>query len=451
MTDPDFLDAHNARHVWHPMAHPREMEQVPPRVIAAAEGVHVTDHRGHRAIDAVGGLWNVNLGYSSAPVKRAIAAQLDVLPYASAFRGGTNPPLIELSEQLVRWLEPEGMRRFAFTAGGSDSVEVALRLARQYWKIVGQKDRTKFLAFRKGYHGTHFGAASVNGNDRFRRPYEPLLPGCFHVPFPWPYRNPFGETDPAKLARICLGLLEEEIRFQGADTIAAFIFEPVLGAGGVFVPPEGFVRDVVALCRKHGILTIADEVITGFGRTGSWFGSRLWGVQPDLMCFAKAITSAYFPFGAVGVGERVEQAFMQADAAGGIYSGYTYSGHPVGCAAAIAALAETRRLGLASNAGRVGTVLKAGLESLAAGCPSIGEVRGIGLMLALECVADRDTKAPADAAFMARLADGAWDAGALIRTSGNVAILSPPLVIDEADAARIVDALAAGFERARAG
>jgi len=449
MSDSDFLDAHNARHVWHPMAHPREMEQSPPRIIARGEGVHVEDHRGHRTIDAVGGLWNVNLGYSSEPVKRAIADQLQILPYASAFRGTTNAPLIELSETLTHWLEPEGMRRFAFTAGGSDSVEVSLRLARQYWKVVGQKDRTKFLAFRKGYHGTHFGAASVNGNDRFRRPYEPLLPGCFHVPFPWTYRNPFGESDPQRLARLCLNLLDEEIRFQGADTIAAFIFEPVLGAGGVFVPPEGFLRDVVALCRRHGILTIADEVITGFGRTGEWFGSRLMGVQPDLMCFAKAITSAYFPFGAVGIGERVEQAFMQADATGGIYSGYTYSGHPVGCAAALAALSETRRLDLAPRAARVGAVLKAGLESLATACPSIGEVRGTGLMLAMECVADRDTKAPVDAAFMTRLLDGTYEAGALIRTSGNVAILSPPLIIDEADAMRIVGALEAGFARAR--
>jgi adenosylmethionine-8-amino-7-oxononanoate aminotransferase len=217
------------------------------------------------------------------------------------------------------------------------------------------------------------------------------------------------------------------------------------------VPPEGFVRDVVDTCRKHGILVIADEVITGFGRTGSWFGSRLWGVQPDLMCFAKAITSAYFPFGAVGIGERVERAFMQADGAGGIYSGYTYSGHPVGCAAALAALAETRRLDLAPRAARTGAVLKAGLEALAARCPEIGEVRGIGLMLAMECVADRATKAPADAGFMARLLDGAWEAGALIRTSGNVAILSPPLILEEADVPRIVEALEAGFARARAG
>ena len=451
MTDPAYLDAHNARHVWHPMAHPREMEQSPPRILARAEGVHVVDHRGHRAIDAVGGLWNVNLGYSSEPVKRAIAAQLEALPYASAFRGTTNAPLIELSERLTHWLGPEGMRRFAFTAGGSDSVEVALRLARQYWKLAGHKDRTKFLAFRKGYHGTHFGAASVNGNDRFRRPYEPLLPGCFHVPFPWTYRNAFGESDPQRLARHCLGLLEEEIRFQGADTIAALIFEPVLGAGGVFVPPEGFVRAVVDLCRAHGILVIADEVITGFGRTGSWFGSRLWGVQPDLMCFAKAITSAYFPFGAVGIGERIERTFMAADGAGGIYSGYTYSGHPVGCAAALAALDETRRLDLAPRAARTGAVLKDALVALAGRCPEIGEVRGIGLMLALECVSDRATKAPADAGFMGRLLDGAWEAGALIRTSGNVAILSPPLVLEEADALRVVEALEAGFARARAG
>jgi putrescine aminotransferase len=451
MNDPTFLEAHNARHVWHPMAHPREMEQQPPKIIASADGVHVVDHRGHRAIDAVGGLWNVNLGYSSEPVKRAIAAQLEVLPYASAFRGTTNAPLIELSETLVRWLEPEGMKRFAFTAGGSDSVELSLRLARQYWKLRGQKDRYKFLAFRKGYHGTHFGAASVNGNDRFRRQYEPLLPGCFHVPFPWTYRNPLGESDPQRLAQMCLGLLEDEIKFQGADTIAAFIFEPVLGAGGVFVPPEGFIAEVAALCRRHDILLIADEVITGFGRAGDWFGSRLWGVQPDLMCFAKAITSAYFPFGAVGIGGRVEEAFMSADAAGGIYSGYTYSGHPVGCAAALAALAETKRLDLAGRAARIGTVLKDGLTALAAQVPEIGEVRGIGMMLALECVADRATRVPMPAPFMTRLLDATFEAGALVRVSGNALILSPPLVLDAEQARQVLGAIATGFERARAG
>jgi putrescine aminotransferase len=445
MPDSNFLSAHNAKHVWHPMAHPREMEQHPPRIIASGEGVYVTDQSGHRVVDAVGGLWNVNLGYSCDPVKQAIADQLARLPYASAFRGTTTPQLIELSERLTHLLAPEGMRRFFFTSGGSDSVEVALRLARQYWKLRGQKDRYKFLALKKGYHGTHFGAASVNGNDRFRRNYEPLLAGCHHLPFPWLYRNPFEERDEARLSRLCLNLIEEEIKFQGPDTIAAFILEPVLGAGGVFVPPEGFVKGVRALCDKYDILLIADEVITGFGRTGAWFGARLWGIQPDMMCLAKAITCGYFPFGAVALNGRIEEAFMSSDEAGGIYSGYTYSCHPVGCAAALAALEVTYRLDVAANAKIVGAHLKQALETLAARTETIGEVRGIGLMLALECVTDKASKTPAPADYMASLLDRAFEAGALLRGSGNVVILSPPLTLALAEADAIVQAIASAF------
>jgi adenosylmethionine-8-amino-7-oxononanoate aminotransferase len=451
MAESNFLVEHNARHVFHPMAHPADMERTPPRIIAGGEGTHVVDETGHRVLDGVAGLWNVNLGYSCRPIKQAIADELERLPYASNFRGQTNPRLIELSEKLTHLMEEERMTRFFFTSGGSDSVEVALRLARQYWKIRGQGDRYKFLALKRGYHGTHFGSASVNGNDRFRRNYEPLMPGVFHVPFPGVYRNPFGETDEARLSTICLNLIEEEIRFQGADTIAAFIVEPVLGAGGVFVPPPGFVKGVRALCDKHQILMIADEVVTGFGRTGAWFGARLWGVEPDLMCLAKAITSAYFPFGAVGIHQRLADEFLAADAArGGIYSGYTYSGHPVGCAAALAALEETYRLDLAGNAKRVGQHLRQRLDALADKHEMIGEVRGIGLMQALELVSDRATKAPAGSAFMASLADRAFEAGLLIRTSGNIVIFSPPLVLSQAEADQIADIMDGALAVAKA-
>ena len=225
-----------------PDAHPAEMLAKPPKIITAAEGVTITDVDGHKTLDAVGGLWNVNLGYSCDPIKKAISDQLGELAYYSAFRGTSTGPAIELSYALAEWFAPDGLVRSFFTSGGSDSVETALRLARQYHKIRGDGERTKFFSLKKGYHGTHTGGASVNGNANFRRNYEPLLPGCFHIPSPYLYRNPFNETDPAKLAQACAAAFEDEIAFQGADTIAAFIMEPVLGAGGVIPPHESSCR-----------------------------------------------------------------------------------------------------------------------------------------------------------------------------------------------------------------
>ncbi|MFM7334044.1 MAG: aminotransferase class III-fold pyridoxal phosphate-dependent enzyme, partial [Tabrizicola sp.] len=345
MKDSNFLKENNARHLWHPMAHPADSLANPPDIIVEAEGVEIIDVDGHRTVDAVGGLWNVNLGYSCQPVKDAITAQLNRLPYYSIFRGTTNDNVIELAEMLADFFAPDGLTRAFYTSGGSDGVEVALRLARQYHKIRGDAGRVKFLSLKKGYHGTHTLGASVNGNANFRTQYEPLMPGCFHTPSPYTYRNPFNETDPARLAQLCLAAIEDEIKFQDASTIAAFIMEPVLGAGGVIPPHASFMPGVRALCSKYGILLVADEVITAFGRTGSWSGSRHWGVQPDLLVSAKAITNGYFPFGAVMVSEAVAEVF-EKDTSGkaAIGSGYTYSGHPVGAAAAIACLHETQRI-----------------------------------------------------------------------------------------------------------
>ncbi len=309
MRDDNFLIENNARRIWHPMAHPRDMQAHPPRIIMKGEGIHVTDIEGRSVLDAVGGLWNVTLGYSCDPIKQAIINQLAELPYYSGFRGVSTGPAIELAYELTEWFKPEGMVRTFFTSGGSDSVETALRLARQYWKIKGERDRTKFIALKKGYHGTHFGGASVNGNANFRRNYEPLLPGVHHIPAPWTYRNPFNESDPAKLAQLCINALVDEIEFQGADTIAAFIMEPVLGAGGVIVPHQSFMGLVREICDRYGILLISDEVVTGFGRTGAWSGARLWNVKPDMMTIAKAVTSGYFPLGATMIGDKIAEVF----------------------------------------------------------------------------------------------------------------------------------------------
>ncbi len=450
MKDINFLKANNARSLWHPMTAPSDSLKNPPTIVVSARDCRITDVDGHEVVDAVGGLWNVNLGYSCDVVKQAITAQLERLPYYSIFRGTSNDAVIELSEALRDFFDADGMGRAFYTSGGGDSVETALRLARQYHKIHGEAGRYKYLSLKKGYHGTHFGGASVNGNANFRTAYEPLLPGCFHIPAPYAYRNPFNEADPARLAQLCLRALEDEIAFQGAGTIAAMIMEPVLGAGGVIPPHPSFMPGVEAICRRNGILLIADEVITAFGRTGAWSGSRLWGVKPDFICTAKAITNGYFPFGAVMIAESVAAVF-EADDSGkaAIGHGYTYSGHPVGAAAAVACLAEMQRLDVRSSAAARGAQLWQGINRLKESHRVVGDVRGgHGLMLALELVADRDSKKPADKAVPARVQAAAYEAGAMIRVSGPNIILSPPLVLTEADAAVILDALDKGLSAA---
>ncbi len=447
MKDSNFLKENNARHLWHPMAHPADSLANPPVIVTGGEGVEITDIDGNQLIDAVGGLWNVNLGYSCTPVKEAITRQLDALPYYSIFRGTTNDAVIELSFMLREFFEPDGLSRAFFTSGGSDSVEVALRLARQYHKLRGEAGRIKFLSLKKGYHGTHTLAASVNGNANFRTQYEPLMPGCYHIPAPYTYRNPFDETDPARLAELCLAALEDEIKFQDPSTIAAFIMEPVLGAGGVIPPHESFMPGVRELCTKHGILLIADEVITAFGRVGSWSGSRHWGVKPDLMCTAKAITNGYFPFGAVMLSDAVAEAFENdTTGKGAIGSGYTYSGHPVGAAAAVACLTETLRLNVKDNAAARGAQLFKGLEALKDKHEVIGDVRGgHGLMCALELVSDRQTKTPIDKATIGRIYQKTMEAGVMVRVSGPNIILSPPLILTAGHVDAILAALDHGL------
>ena len=447
MKDSNFLKDRNARNIWHPMAHPGDMQANPPTIITQAQGTRITDIDGHEVVDAVGGLWNVNLGFSATSIKKAIADQLDRLPYYSAFKGTTNDVIIELSEVLHDFFAPDGLARAFYTSGGGDSVETSLRLARQYHKIKGDEGRTKFLSLKKGYHGTQFGGASVNGNVLFRNIYEPLLPGCYHIPAPYAYRNPFNETDPERLAQLCLQALEDEIAFQGPNTIAAMIMEPVLGAGGVLVPHETFMPGVREITAKHGILLISDEVITGFGRTGDWTGARHWGVQPDMATTAKAITNGYFPFGAVMISEAVAEVFEKDETGKAtIGHGYTYSGHPVGAAAALACLDETIKLQVQKNAKTRGDELFAGLQALKVRHEIIGDVRGgHGLMLGIELVQDRDSKTPIQPEIAAKIHQTTYENGAMVRSSGANLLMSPPLVLTSDDVQVILNALESGF------
>jgi adenosylmethionine-8-amino-7-oxononanoate aminotransferase len=444
---PDELKAANAKYLWHPMAHPQGMREQPPDIIARGEGSWIWDIDGHRMVDGVGGLWSANLGFGRREIRDAITAQLDELAFYNTFRGTTHPRAIELSTRLVKLMEPDGVAAVLFGNGGSDAVETALKIARQYWKLQGQADRVKFIALRQGYHGVHFGGASVNGNTNFRRAYEPLLPGCFHVDTPWVYRNPYTE-DPERLAEICAELLDREITFQSADTVAAFIAEPVQGAGGVIVPPANYWPLIRKVCDKHGVLLIADEVVTGFGRTGHMFGTRMWGVKADLWCLAKGISSGYLPLGATAIGSRVAEGFLKGDAGlGSIGHGYTYSGHPVAAAAGLATLDILEREDVVGNAARQGEHLMARLRDIASRSRLVGDVRGVGLMVCLELVADqgRKTPLPRGAKEVAAVARSAYRRGAMVRTSGSNIIMSPALTISREEIDALCDALDGAF------
>ena len=440
------LKAENARHLLHPMTHPGTVREAPPDIIVRGDGSWIWDVDGHRLIDGVGGLWCANLGFGRREIRDAIVAQLDELPFYNTFRGANHPRAIELSQRLVNLMEPDGVGAVHFSSGGSDAVDSALKLARQYWKVLGQRDRTKFISLRQGYHGVHFGGASVNGNTPFRRAYEPLLPGCFHVDTPWLYRNPYTQ-DPEQLGKICAELLEREIVFQSPDTVAAFIAEPVQGAGGVIVPPPNYWPLVREICDRHGVLLIADEVVTGFGRTGHMFGTRLWGVKADLWCLAKGISSGYVPLGATAVSARVMQAFKGADPVlGTINHGYTYGAHPVAAAAALATLDIIESEDIPARAAREGRYFLERLHAMKR-FRIVGDVRGVGLMAGIELVADQRTRAafPRGAPELTRVHREAYKRGAMVRLSGANIILSPALTIERAQLDLLCDALEGAF------
>jgi putrescine---pyruvate transaminase len=439
----------NARHMFHPMTDPKAHQAAAPLVIERGDGVHVWDIDGKRYLDTVASLWNVNVGHNRREVIGAITAQLDKLAYYSTFVNTSNPPAIELSARLAALFAPEKMCRVLFSSGGSDAVETALKLARQYWKLQREADRTKFLSLKWGYHGVHFGGASVNGNPAFRQAYEPLLPGCFQVESPYTYRNPWNESDPAKLAALCLADLERAIQYQGPQTIAAFIAEPVQGAGGVIVPHETYWPGLRRLLDRHGILLISDEIVTGFGRIGAMCGARAWGVAPDIMALAKGINSGYVPLGATLVNERVAAAFDQPGVPAALMHGYTYSGHALACAAANANLAIVEREDLPARALEVGGYLGERLAELMR-YRRVGEVRGKGLMQAVELVTDRSSREmlAAPAPYVQALVAAARREGAIIRVQGNRLILSPPLVFTRADVDETLRILHRAFDAA---
>ena len=434
MKTPIDVRSANARHMLHPMVDPKVPQSQPPLILERGEGVYVFDIDGKRYLDTVASLWNVNVGHNRPEVIAAITAQLGKLAYYSTFQNTSNSPAIELSSRLMTMFAPEKMAKVLFSSGGSDAIETAMKLARQYWKLEGKAERVKFLSLKLGYHGVHFGGASINGNPRFRTAYEPLMPGCFQVETPYAYRNPWHETDPAKLASLCVADLERAIQYQDPQTIAAFVAEPVQGAGGVIVPHESYWPAVRAVLDKYGILLISDEVVTGFGRIGSLCGARAWGVAPDMMAMAKGINSGYVPLGATLMNERVASAWNKPEVPAAMMHGYTYSGHALACAAANANLDIVVEENLPARAAEVGAYFNERLKELMR-YPRVGDVRGMGMMAAIEFVSDRASKEmlASPAPYINTLVATAFAEGAIVRVSGNRLILSPPLVFSRSD------------------
>jgi putrescine---pyruvate transaminase len=430
-TEIDWLKQSVGRHAFHPMADPKDTLANPPPIIMHGDGVYITDLDGRRMIDCQGGLWCVNAGYGRTEIIDAVTRQLHELPYYNLFPGASNAPSVRLAAKLCELTAPEGMARVLFSSGGSDANETAFKIARQYWKLVGQPERVKFVSFRGGYHGLHFGGMSACGGDAWRRSYEPMMPGFINCEWPNLYRPPMDGLSPEALVDLCANLLEREIQFQQPDTIAALIAEPIQGAGGVNVPPASWFPRLRAICDHYGILLIADEVITGLGRSGTLFGSRGWAVKPDIMSMAKGITSGYIPLGATLINQRIAQAWEATGPRAVVMHGYTYSGHPVGCAAGLAAIEIVEREDLAENARTVGEYFLQKLLALKDKHEVIGDVRGKGLMIGVELVKNRATReafSPLDS-YPMEISNLCVADGVMLRTIVNKFVISPPLTL----------------------
>ncbi|MDP3749535.1 MAG: aminotransferase class III-fold pyridoxal phosphate-dependent enzyme [Phenylobacterium sp.] len=441
------IKAANARYQWHPMVNPNRLIDDPPLIIVRGRGSVVEDINGAQYVDGVAGLWCVNVGHGHPEVIEAIRRQLGDIAYYSPFDGTATPPSILLSERLIGMTAQENMARVMFSLGGSDSIETAMKIARQYWRLSGEPDRVKFISLRNAYHGVHFGGLSMNGSPVFKQNYEPLLGGCSQVDTPWLYRNPWTQ-DAAELGRICADILEREIQHQGPHTVAAFFAEPIQGAGGVIVPPENYWPLVREVCDRYGVLLVSDEIVTGFGRSGAMFGARGWGVRPDIMCVAKGLSSGYVPLGATLFNERIAKAWDgNATFDGAIMHGYTYTGHAVACAAALACLDIVEAQDLPGNAAARGAELLALLKPLQESHSLVGDVRGKGLMIAIDLVSDKATREPIDPAGgqAYALAEAARAHGAIVRPVGTKLILSPPLVITADEIEQLAGAVLAAF------
>jgi 4-aminobutyrate--pyruvate transaminase len=432
----------DVQHVIHPLTNLHAHRVNGPVIWDRGEGIYLYDAEGNRYIDAAAGMWNVNIGHGRAELAEVAAAQMGRLEYASSFGGASNRPSIELAEQVTR-RAPGDLNTILFTAGGSESNDSAFKLARLYWKQRGLPQKRTIIGRYMGYHGLPLATTQATGIPRYWELVEPGIPGFAHVSPPYFYRDGDGLSEDAYVDWLAAEL-EETINSLGADTIAALIAEPIMGTGGVLVPPDAYFPRLRQLCDRYDILLIADEVITGFGRTGTWFAMEQWDVVPDIMTVAKGISSGYLPLGGVIFSDRVREPLYD-DPALTFMHGFTYTGHPVACAVAVRNVEIIDREGLVERAARVGPYLIDRLREVGDRHQRVGEVRGLGMMAGMEFVLDRATRAePAPADRLApKVSRQALQRGLICRPmpGSDVLAFSPPLIATEADVDRICEIL----------
>ncbi|AMX95433.1 MULTISPECIES: aspartate aminotransferase family protein [Mesorhizobium] len=413
-----------------------------PTIVVTGKGIRIQDAHGNQFIDGFAGLYCVNVGYGRTEVADAISRQAYRLAYYHSYAAHTTDELAILSDRLVK-MAPGKMSKVFYGMSGSDANETQAKLVWYYNNLRGKPTKKKIISRERGYHGCSVVSGSMTGMSFYHDHMDLPLPQIVHTGVPHHYWGATpGETEREFSARRAAEL-DQLIERLGPDNVGAFIGEPVLGTGGITPPPEGYWEAVQTVLKKHDVLLIADEVITGFGRTGSMFGSQHYGIEPDLITIAKGLTSAYFPLSAAIVGEKVYKVLEDgADKVGAFSHGYTYSGHPIGAAAANAVLDIVEKEDLPGNARDVGAFFQAQLQERFAQLPIVGEVRGVGLMGAIEFVADRDNRKRFDPALKvgARISKAARDRGLIARAMphGDILGFAPPLVTTKAEAEEIV-------------
>ncbi|WP_230533959.1 aspartate aminotransferase family protein [Microvirga roseola] len=440
------LNAWDRDHFFHPSTHMAQHArgETSNRIITGGEGVYIVDRQGKRSLDAFAGLYCVNVGYGRTKITDAIAAQAAALPYYHAYVGHGSEPSIRLAKMIID-RAPEGMSRVFFGLSGSDANETNLKLVWYVNNVLGRPEKKKIISRWRGYHGSGLMSGSLTGLAAFHNLFDLPRPPVLHTEAPYYFRRPDLDMSEEQFSQYCADKLEDMIQTEGPDTIAAFIGEPVLGTGGIVPPPKGYWEKIQAVLAKYDILLIADEVITGFGRLGSMFGSDHYGIKPDLITIAKGLTSAYAPLSGVIVSEKVWRILEQgSDTYGPIGHGWTYSSHPLCAAAGVANLEMVDELDVVANAREVGAYFKSALNDAVGSNRFVGEVRGEGLMAAVEFVRDRNDRVFFDSSEKVgpRITAALLERGVIGRAmpQGDILGFAPPLCLTKEEADIIIAA-----------
>ena len=429
--------AQDNAHYLHPFTDHRDLGQVGARIIEKAEGVYIIDVDGNRILDGMAGLWCVNIGYGREDLVEAATRQMRQLPYYNSFFQTAHPPAIELAGRIAG-IAPEGFDLTFFAGSGSEANDTNIKLVRRYWDLVDQPDKRFIISRKNSYHGSTVAAATLGGMGPMHEQLGPMVNFIHHIEQPYHFGLGQGmdeDTFGLQQAR----LLEAKIQELGAENVAAFIGEPVQGAGGVIIPPASYWGEVQRICREYDVLLIADEVITGFGRLGEWFGSQHLGIEPDLITFAKGVTSGYLPLGGSIVGPRIGE--VMRNEGGEFAHGYTYSGHPAVCAVALANIDALDREGIIDQVREETAPYFAERLGSLGEHPLVGQARSIGLMGAVEIVADKATNERFDKDWHVgtRCRTFCFENGLVMRAVGDSMIVAPPLVISKAEIDELVE------------